>query len=76
MFIGCESSKVRTPLGVHLLITAMSIYENETLGGRSRRKKRCYDRNVLQVAKAVYAMVHYCPFRSLVSGSASIPVVT
>lgn len=76
MFIERERGKRGTPLGVSLLITAMSIYENETLGGRSRKKAGVMIRIVLQVAKAVYTMVHHCPFRSLVSGSASIPVVT
>lgn len=55
---------------------ATSIYDKETFVRRRQRGTRCYDAVVLQVAKAVFAMVHDCPFRSLVSGSASMPVVT
>ena len=64
------------PLGVSQLVAGTSIYVKETFARRRQKKARCYDAIMLQVAKAVFAMVHDCPFRSLVSGSASISVVT
>lgn len=47
MFIAPEPTQRFAPLGVLLLITAMSIYENETLGGRSRKKADVMIGNVL-----------------------------
>ena len=61
-----------TPLGVSLLAAA-SLYHGETLWCAATVIVLF---RLLQVAKAGRAMVHFCPFRSLVSGSACIPLVT